>query len=206
MTFLTAEEIQQIELFKEKVEDLVVSQKKYQTMPICSFSRDEVYRANTFKANTPDIDHILNLAIKFRFFYAQKEPTYFENILNLLRQRAIDEWAINYIDRIKLRYKQVMSSTDTTGSLGHPITNRKIIDIWFNSQFFHSDFAKRQELINIHESIGEQPSIFQLYLAIVKCSSQIRSLYVAVHKLTQENQVLFTPSHHFRLDYSTNKS
>lgn len=40
-------------------------------------------RVDTFYANTPDIDHIIILAIKFRFFYAEKECIRFETKANL---------------------------------------------------------------------------------------------------------------------------
>lgn len=205
MESLSDEELRTIALFKERALDLMESQKKYQNIPMSSYSRNPDTRVESFQANAPDIDHIIILSTKFRFFFADKEPTQFETVANLLRNKAKDEWARNYIDRVKLWYKESMKSTDTTGSLGHPVKNREIINIWFNSRFFHSDLSKRSKLDNIHQSVGEGASLFQLYLAIVKCSTNIQYLYSVVHKLQDDNQCLCTPNHHFRLKKSSKK-
>jgi hypothetical protein len=95
---LSSEQAQQLLLFKERAEDLLEAQRKYQNVPMSSYSRDPAYRVSTFQANTPDIDHIATMAMKFRFFYADKESTQFEKIAGLLRRKAKDEWSINYID------------------------------------------------------------------------------------------------------------
>lgn len=202
---LNDQELNKITLFKERALELSESQKKYQNIPISSYSRDPDTRIDSFQANTPDIDHIIILATKFRFFFADKEPTQFETVANLLRNKAKDEWAKNYIDHVKYWYKESMKSTDTTGSLGHPVTNREILNLWFNSRFFHSDVSKRIKLDDIHQTVGEGASLFQLYLAIVKCSTNIQSLYSVVHKLQDDNQCLCTPNHHFRLNKSSKK-
>jgi hypothetical protein len=197
---LTGDEIQQISLFKERAEDLRISQSKYQNIPMSSHSRDQNGKGVSFQGNTPDIDHVVNLAIKFRFFYAEQEPTQFEKVSNLLAKKAEDEWARNYINRIKLWYKDAMKSADTTGALGHPISNREIISLWFNSHFFHSDLDKRGKLDCINQVVGKKASLFQLYITIVRCSSHIKSLYDVVHRLSDADKVLCTPNHHFRLD------
>lgn len=202
---LSDRELKIITLFKERAIDLSEFQKKYQNIPMSSYSQNPDTRIDSFQANTPDVDHIIILATKFRFFFADKEPTQFETVANLLRNKAKDEWARNYIDRVKLWYKESMKSTDTTGNLGYPVTNREILNLWFNSRFFHSDVPKRSKLDGIHQTVGESASLFQLYLAIVKCSTNIGYLYSVVHKLQGDNQCLCTPNHHFRLNKSSKK-
>jgi hypothetical protein len=195
---LSSEQAQQLLLFKERAEDLSEAQRKYQNVPMSSYSTDPADRVSTFQANTPDIDHIATMAMKFRFFYADKEPTKFEKITSLLRSKAKDEWAINYIEKIAIFYKHTMKSTDITDALGSPTTNREILDLWFNSRFFHSDAQKREKLESIHQVVGKEASLFQLYIAIVECASHIKSLYVVAHKTTDKNLSICTPSHHFR--------
>jgi len=202
---LSEQELSKVALFKERALELSQSQKKYQNIPMSSYSKNIDSRVDTFQSNTPDIDHIIILATKFRFFYADKEPTKFETVANLLRNKAKDEWARNYIDHIKLWYKESMKSSDTTGNLGHPVTNREILNLWFNSRFFHSDASKRSKLEDIHQTVGEGASFFQLYLAIVRCSTNIQYLYAVVHKLQAGNECLCTPNHHFRLNKSSKK-
>lgn len=195
---LTDTQLDQIFLYKEKAEDLAVSQKKYQNIPMATYSKALDGSKMDFKANAPDVDHILNLAVKFRFFYGNKEPTQYEKIVNLLRRNVKDEWARNYLDVTSAHYKVSMKATDASGTCGHPITNRKIIDLWFNSKFFHSDAEKRVSLTSINQTIGEEASLFQLYVAIVKCSSHIQTLYSIVHKTDSNNQIICTPNYHFR--------
>ncbi|WP_151898844.1 hypothetical protein [Nitrosospira lacus] len=197
---ITEDELASISLFRERVEKLAASQAKYQNIPICSTSLDAESGKLIFRANTPDVDDILNIAVKFRFFYADKEPTQFEKILTQTRRRISDEWARNYMDRIANLYKVAMKQNDTSNALGHPIENRKIISLWFNSEFFHSALEKRDELRTINEVIGPQASLFQLYTAIVKCSSFIKNLYAVVHKLEAGNEYVYTPNHHFRVE------
>lgn len=187
-----------IALFRDRVEKLAASQRKYQGIPTSQVGRIEATGELVFDANTPDIDHVVILALKFRFFYAQGEPTQFETVLTNVRRRTQDAWACGYLDWLAEHYKGAMKSTNTSEKLGLPVTNRKIIDLWFNSELFHSDYSKKVELTSIHERIGDVPSLFQLYLAIVKCSSYIKMLYSVVHLLSQEQQFIYTPNHHFR--------
>lgn len=93
-----------------------------------------------------------------------------------------------------------MNSTGTTGKLGQPITNGEIINLWFNSKFFHPDVSKRIKLDDIHKAVGEKASLFQLYLAIVTCSNNIQLLYSVAHKLQADNQCLCTQNHHFGIN------
>lgn len=86
-------------------------------------------RKATFEANTPDIDHIQNLALKFRFFYADREPTKLESIINLLRRQAQDEWARNYLDLLRMQYNGIMNSCDISKNMGLAVSNREIINL-----------------------------------------------------------------------------
>lgn len=200
---LSEGEMEHLMLFKERAEDLAGAQRKYQNVPMASYSIDPAERVGTFHANTPDIDLVSNIAMKFRFFYAEKEPTQFEKIIGLLRRKAKDEWAVSYIERIALCYKHSMRETDTTASLGNPVANREMLNLWFNSKFFHSDKEKRAKLESIHQVVGKDVSLFQLYIALVKCSGHIQSLYLVVHKTTEDSLIVCTPNHHFRRSENT---
>jgi hypothetical protein len=195
---MSAGDFEDVALFRERVEKLAAAQKKYQGIPIARIGRDPGTGEFVFGANTPDIEEVENLALKFRFFYAEKEPTRFQKILTKVRRRAQDEWACGYLDWLAARYKDAMAEPQTSGQLGLPVPNQKIIDLWFNSEFFHSDSSKRVELTDIHAAIGEAPSLFQLYVAIAHCSSYIRLLYPVVHRLSTEHPFIYTPNHHFR--------
>ncbi|BBJ22274.1 hypothetical protein [Candidatus Nitrotoga sp. AM1P] len=70
----TDEELADVRLLCERAEKLDAAQAKYGS-PMSTFSRNQDSRETIFAANTPDVDDITNLAVKFRFFYANKKPT-----------------------------------------------------------------------------------------------------------------------------------
>lgn len=194
---MTADEFTDVMLFRERVEKLAASQRKHPLIPISNTALDSELNVISFEANTPDVDDVMNLALKFRFFYADKEPTQFRKVLTKVRRRVHDEWACGYIDWLDNQYKDSMKEQRISAALGLPVSNRTIIDLWFNSEFFHSEPSKRKELVNIHAVIGEGPSLFQLYVAIVRCSSYIQMLYSVVHCLCLEHSFIYSPNHHF---------
>jgi hypothetical protein len=192
-----AEEFSDVALFRERVEKLASAQRKYQGIPFYSTTRAGNSDEFIFEANTPDIEEVASLARNFRFFYADKEPTQLQKVLTKVRRRTQDEWACGYMDWLAEQYKEAMKATQVSANLGHPVSNRKIIDLWFNSEFFHSEKSKRQELLGIHAAIGEMPSLFQLYVAIARCSSFVRDVHAVVHALEDGHQFVYTPNHHF---------
>jgi hypothetical protein len=191
------EEFSNVVLFRERVEKLASAQRKYQGIPISRATSTAKPDEFTFEANTPDIEEVASLARNFRFFYADKEPTQFQKILTKVRRCTHDEWACGYMDWLAEQYKEAMKAVQVSAELGHPVSNRRIIDLWFNSEFFHSEKSKKQELADIHAAIGEMPSLFQLYVAIARCSSFVRDLYTVVHVLDVGHQFVYTPNHHF---------
>jgi hypothetical protein len=196
---MEADEFSDVALFRERAEKLAKSQRRYQGVPISVSSFDLASGGFAFEANTPDVDEVANLALKFRFFYADKEPTQFQKILTKVRRRAQDDWACQYLDWLAEQYRHAMKDAHVSGNLGAAIPNRTIIDLWFNSEFFHSEPSKREGLVDIHAAIGEAPSLFQLYVAIARCSSYIRMLYSVVHALDEQHRYIYTPNHHFQL-------
>lgn len=197
---LSEEEFSHICEFRQRVESYEKAIKRYYVGAISQYviSDDVEARKATFKANTPDLEHIQNLALKFRFFYAEKEPTKLESVISLLRKRAKDEWACNYLDLVRKQYNGLMKHCNISDSMGHAVSNREIINLWFNSDFFHSDFEKRKKLSAINQSISEQVSLFQLYTAITSVSVQLKLVYAVAHKISSDTNMICTPNHHFR--------
>lgn len=192
--------------FRRRVESYYKALKRYQVLAISKhvISDDVEVRKSTFEANTPDIDHIQNIALKFRFFYANKEPTKLESIISLLRRQTKDEWACNYLDLVRKQYNSLMNSCDASNTMGHAVSNREIINLWFNSEFFHSDIDKRERLNTINQSISEQVSLFQLYVALTHVSVQLKSVYAITHKISLGVNIICIPNHHFKRKPQTN--
>lgn len=195
---MEAEEFSDVALFRDRVEKLANAQKKYQGIPISKTTHGKSADEITFEANTPDVEEVASLARNFRFFYSEKEPTQFQKILTNVRRHTQDECTCDYMDWLAVQYKEAMKATQVSATLGHPVSNRQIIDLWFNSEFFHSDKVKKQKLIDVHTAIGEAPSLFQLYVAISRCSSCVRMLYFVVHMLDTAHPFVYSPNHHFQ--------
>lgn len=194
---MSPDDFSDVALFRERVEKLAVAQKKYQGLPISRTSREDHPNARAFEANTPDVEEVASLARNFRFFYGDSEPTQFQKVLTKVRRRVQDEWACGYLDWLAEQYRGAMKAPQVSADLGLPVPNRTIIDLWFNSELFHSERLKREELASIHTSIGEAPSLFQLYVAIAHCSSYVRMLHAVVHMLSAEHEFVYSPNHHF---------
>ncbi|MBI5269790.1 MAG: hypothetical protein HY856_08950 [Burkholderiales bacterium] len=195
---MEVDEFADVKLFRERTEKLATSQRKYQGIPISRHWRDAESGQVAFQANTPDVDEIATLAVRFRLFYADGEPTQFQKILTKVRRRATDQWARGYMDWLAEQYKMAMKASQTSADLGLAVSNRKIIDLWFNSEFFHSEQSKRNDLLDIHATIGQEASLFQLYVAIAHCSSYVRMLYSVIHRLDASHQFIYSPNHHFQ--------
>ena len=198
LELVTEEEFQAIDDFKRRVEQLHSTKKKDSIPPLSSTFYGEDGRVVSYENNVPDIDYIITISTRYRLLFAEKEPTRFEKIVNIVRRRATDEWAQNYIENIKLCYLATMDADDTSDNLGLAVENRKMISLWFNSEFFHTDSGKRKILNDINENIGEAGSIFHLYVAIRRCIVDVDRLYSVLNQFHREHSYIYTPNHHFR--------
>ena len=195
---VTEEEFQFIDNFKRRVEQLHSTKQKDTMPPLSHTSYGEDGRVVLYENNVPDIDYVIAISTRYRLLFADKEPTRFEKIVNIVRRRATDEWAQNYIENIRLCYYESMGADNTSKNLGLAVENRKMISLWFNSEFFHTDSDKRKVLNDINEYIGEAGSLFHLYVAIRRCLVDVDRLYSVLHKFHREHSYIYTPNHHFR--------
>ncbi len=195
---LTEEEVDVILLFKEKALKLGSTRNNQRQFPIAKFTIDKLNGSViAFESNVPKIETIENISLKFRFFFAEKEPTHVYKILNLLSRKATDQWAKNYIARLRVWHKAFLEGTETSEKFGYPVKNEEIINLWFNSEIFHQDKEKRKKLDEINEKISHEASLFQLNTALRLCTSNIESIYRIVYKTEKEHQFIYTPNHHY---------
>ncbi len=195
---MEANEFSDVLLFRRCVEKFVQSLARRRAPPMSKTTHDRATgEVLAFEVNTPEVDEVAILAMRFRLIYAQGEATQFQRIRAILRRRAEDDWAKGYLDRLGSWYNDAVKDTQVSEALGHPISNKDIIDLWFNSEFFHSEQKKREALANLHTAIGEASSLFQLYVAIGRCAAHIQALYSVVHRLDVSHPFIYTPNHYF---------
>ena len=194
---LTVDELRAFALFREKAERLHLTLKDTK-LPIATYTIDRSSnKVVKFSSNNPAFDEIELLSVKFRFFFAEKEPTHVFKVINILSKCATDPWAKNYISIIRLWHKKFLEKSDTSSIFGHRISNERIINLWFNSEIFHQDEEKITQLSCINENIGKEASIHQLNTALRLCATNVDAIYRIIHKTTKEHQFIYTPSHHF---------
>lgn len=195
---LSEEELEAIKLFKEKALKLGSARDNQGQPPMAKFTIDRTNNSViSFESNVPEIEKIESISIRFRFFFADKEPTHIFKILNLLAKKSTDQWAKNYIARIRAWHKAFLEQTDTSEKLGYPVKNEEIINLWFNSEIFHQDKEKKRKLEEINKNISHEASLFQLNTALRMCTSNIESIYRIIYKTDNEHHFIYTPNHHF---------
>ncbi|MDO8769015.1 MAG: hypothetical protein Q7K57_09980 [Burkholderiaceae bacterium] len=196
---LTIEELNTIKLFQEKALNVANAKRLQNSNPFCSFLINRADKSvESFESNTPEIEKIEVLALRFRFFFAEKEPTHVFKILNLLTRKAKDDWAKNYIAYLRSWHKDFLSRTNTSQAFGQPTKNEEIINLWFNAEFFHQDPDKKRQLDELNSSISKEASLFQLNTGLRLCISNIENIYTVIHKITETHQFICTPNHHFQ--------
>lgn len=196
---LNEQQVANIQEFKRRALDLNEILKKYNRGAISSFliTEDLEKKKASFKASTPDENLIELLSLKFRFFFAENEKTNYTKFINSIIHNTDDKLAKSYLKLLKNQYNSEMTSTCVSEDFGSPTTNRDMLNLWFNSEIFHSDFDKRRKLKDINTAISRNVSIYQLFVAIKSLNSSIRRLYRVLHKFNEEQFIICTPEHDF---------
>lgn len=199
---LSTDEAFSIEMFKKKsilLRDAKIQQK---FIPIAKSSFNTEGIRISFDANNPSWEVIESLAIRYRFFFADKEPTHALNFLNLIYRKSNDAWAKNYIALLRKQYNEFLNDSLNFAKISPKIKNKDIIDLWFNSEIFHSDQNKQKKLNEINEIVSKEASIFHLNTAMRFLENQISAVYHVIHKTCPDHLFIYTPNHHFETNTS----
>lgn len=194
---LSPDEAFSIEMFKKKSILLRDAKLRQKFLPIAKSAFNAEGIRISFEANNPAWEVIESFATRYRFFFADKEPTHAPKFLNLIYKKANDAWARNYIALLRRQYNSFLSSSLSSTAASLKIENKDIIDLWFNSEIFHSDKDKQKKLKEINEIVGEEASIFHLNTAMRLFESQVSAIYHVIHKTCPDHLYIYTPNHHF---------
>lgn len=128
-------------------------------------------------ASSEQEEIIKSFITAFRHFYLDNEPTHFPSFHNRIVRGTQDARVVELLGSLRKRYKHVL---DTSGGLayyyrGQLVTPKKMIDLWFNAHYFHSDTAKRKDL---NQWLTRSGGLFQfLFLDALKELSAILIYY-----------------------------
>lgn len=137
------------------------------------------FRPNTgivFSASLPPEEQIAEFLMAFRFFYLQKESTYFPSILSLLGKYANQDDAKLALKSFGSRWKNSLFAGSLVISIdGKQVTASKLFDLWFNAHYFHGDEVKQIDLDEL-KLIFTEP--FAKYMLLDASLEATRVIYI----------------------------
>ena len=203
---LNDEEHYSVETFKEKALLLRDAKSRQSFIPIAKSTLDANRNCIHFEANNPERADIELLAVRYRFFFAEKEPTHALKFLDLLYRKSEDAWAKNYIAHIRKRFNAFLNDSSIFNVTGHSYKNKDVIDLCFNSEIFHTDSGKRTKLNEMKAAAGDEAIKFQLNSSMRLFESEISLIFHMVHKTHHDHLFIYTPNYHYTPKTTTARS
>ncbi len=141
----------------------------------------------SFSQNLPPKEQISEFLMAFRFFYLQKEPTHFLSVLSLLSRHAEKEEAREVMKIVKRQWSDSLFSRSLHVKVNDtPLTSALLLDLWFNSHYFHSDAEKASQLEVLKETISEDFLRFMLLNSVLNACLPLFKVYDALRDLIDE--------------------
>lgn len=133
----------------------------------------------------PNRHRAKSVYLDFRHFIANKEPSKFERVANIIkRYTSRDDLIHVFMDNLKKDFvKQEEYGIKINGK---SLTVSSLIDIWFNTEFFHagedSKIAERELWLEVLEHDSAHKLLFW---AILNSAHPIKCLYACVKDLNR---------------------
>lgn len=186
---LTDEEWKVLKLFCDKARRLAATRiGSGQTDGIRGRIRYELNRGLWFEAELPPEELIAEFLMAFRFFYLQKEPTHFHNILGLIGKHSNDE---NVREALKVFGKQWNNCLfDKVMNIAYndkPITSSLLLDLWFNAHYFHQDEEKEKQLKQLILGFSEGFAKHMLLDAAFEATKVVYKLFDGLRGIVDEH-------------------
>lgn len=177
-----------IEVFKRRAQELlkvdILAKKGSGISSNVQYKQDE---GMTLKVTLPPEENLRSLYMAFRFFYGEKEPSNFNRVANILKKTSGDELFQQFIENLKQQYsgslyrKHIMQVKVN----GEEVTTKRLLDLWFNANYFHSDEKKENDLKIWNETLSQDLSRFILANAVYEACKAVIRLYKAMITLEQ---------------------
>jgi hypothetical protein len=142
-------------------------------------------KAKAFTDAYPGRHRAKSLYLDFRHFLADKEPSKLQKVINVVRRNAPARDPIQeFIGSLKEEFTASQTMDVPIG--GRQLQVGKLIDVWFNTEFFHA--GKYDQVHERQRWLGvlEEDSAHQLmFWTIVDSAHHIKCLYACVKDLKQ---------------------
>jgi hypothetical protein len=127
----------------------------------------------TVETNFPDEEDFRSALLAIRLFYSNDEPTQFNKICNILYKKLVDNDLKDRVNQVRECYKGNLNQVVINGTGNDKVTNDKLICLYLNSRYFHSDSKKSQELECLENSVPHGHIEFELRDALLNAAECI---------------------------------
>jgi len=127
----------------------------------------------TCEGDLPAESIIVEHLAALRFFYLEKEPVFFDKVVNMLSQHSRLAEATLAYRSIKAEWKNALFGDAVQIEWhGGKISAGRLLDLWFNGEYFHGDKKARDELGRLWETIPQMVTKWLLVEAAL-CSTSV---------------------------------
>lgn len=181
----THDELNQLVLFKNRVNKLAQN-----SLFIDGFKPiADLYIDNgipRFDYQLPSEEAFESLLMRFRHFWLEKELCSFNRIRNIVHRYMPHQRELT--DALKISWNQGMFHSVSILNDGVQLTSKDIVDIWLNSEFFHSQAIEKTKLdvlvMKIESNNSPELVRFFLVVSIFEFCKAIFQLNELVKKLS----------------------
>ena len=132
----------------------------------------------------PEEESLCPLLMSFRFFFGNDEPSNLNRVLNILGRHCRDDRLDAILGSLRLRWKHALFQNAMQLSFnGKPLSAARILDLWLNAHYFHSDPAKRETLETVSRMLTPQFLKYMLVEAVIEGSRIVFSTYEMLREL-----------------------
>lgn len=142
-----------------------------------------------FSASLPPEEQIAEFLMAFRFFYLQKEPTYFPDILGVIGRHASEQDARQALKSFGAQWKNSLFANAMQISVNEkPITSSLLLDVWLNAHYFHSDEEKARQLQELHDIFSEPFAKYMLLDAAFEATKVVVKVYDGIKGMVDRHE------------------
>lgn len=188
---LSAEEWQAIEYFQLRAREFLLNVEDLKLPSLWSLMVDHGEVRASVRSNTyPGRHRVKSLYLDFRHFIADKEPSKFQRIINILVNHLDKTHPIQaFLSQLKQEFLQ---SIDLGISLnGRSLPVAQLLNLWFNTEFFHA--GRKKQIDERHECLRvlHEEAVHQLLAwGVVRSAHTVKSLYACVKDLHRSGLIV----------------
>jgi hypothetical protein len=174
-----------IETFKRKAEQLfdcdVFKSTSHDIHAHMEWNADQLIKS---KISLLKEDFLKSLLMSFRPFYAKDEASNFKRVLNILKKHSDDAVVKAELELYRKEWDNALLGgairiEDDNG----PLTAARLMDLWFNAHYFHSDKNKTIELNQLKSCLPPDSVKYLLVNSVYNSVMIIQKLYRVLYQL-----------------------